>query len=228
MFSTTLSITPADALGSQIDFVRTTARLAYFLPFGPEKKTVDLNSRAEVEESKLQHWFRQSMLAFGARVGVIKGVNGSEIPIDERFFNGGANSVRSFGERDLGPHVNGDPIGGEFLSVYNVEYTFPIFGELQGAIFFDAGNLLPNADDAGFADMRYGDWRRAALQIADRSDPTRLRFQSRPARGRRFRRVSFQFRICLLNHALKTVIRPAQTARDLAKILITLFSLREQ
>ncbi len=145
----------SDALGSQIDFVRTTARLAYFLPFGPEKKTIDLNSRAEVDESKLLQWFRQSMLAFGARVGVIKGVSGSEIPIDERFFNGGANSVRSFGERDLGPHVNGDPIGGEFLSVYNVEYTFPIIGELQGAVFFDAGNLLPNASDAGFTDMRY-------------------------------------------------------------------------
>ncbi|MGZ4967097.1 MAG: BamA/OMP85 family outer membrane protein [Chthoniobacterales bacterium] len=145
----------ADALGSQIDFIRTTARVSYFLPFAPEKKTVDLNS-AEEEESKLRHWFRQSGLAFGARVGVIKGLNGIEVPIDERFFNGGANTVRSFSERNLGPHVNGDPIGGEFYSVYNVEYTFPIWGELQGAVFFDAGNLLPNSGDAGFDNMRYG------------------------------------------------------------------------
>ena len=144
------------ALGSQIDFVRATARASYYIQFAPEKKTVDLNPVAEEEESKLQHWFRQSSLAFGARAGVIKGVNGTEIPIDERFFNGGANSVRSFGERDLGPHVQGNPIGGEFFSVYNAEYTFPIFGELQGAVFVDAGNLLPSADDAGFADMRYG------------------------------------------------------------------------
>ncbi len=145
-----------NALGSQIDFVRSTLRMSYFIQFAPEKKIVDLNSPAEEEDGKLRHWFRQSSLAFGARAGVIKGINGTEIPIDERFFNGGANSVRSFGERDLGPHVGGNPIGGEFFSVYNAEYTFPIFGELQGAVFIDAGNLLPNADNAGFDNMRYG------------------------------------------------------------------------
>ncbi|MDQ2919312.1 MAG: BamA/TamA family outer membrane protein [Verrucomicrobiota bacterium] len=144
------------ALGSQIDFVRATARASYFIPFAPEKKNAEVNAIDDEQESKLQHWFRQSLLAFGARAGVIEGVNGTKIPIDERFFNGGANTVRSFGERDLGPHVGGDPIGGEFFSVYNVEYTFPIFGELQGAVFVDAGNLLPNADDAGFDNMRYG------------------------------------------------------------------------
>jgi outer membrane translocation and assembly module TamA len=96
------------------------------------------------------------MLALGARAGVINGAGVEELPIDERFFNGGSNSVRSFGERDLGPHVDGDPIGGEFFTVFNVEYTFPIFGELQGAVFVDAGNLLPDANNAGLDDMRYG------------------------------------------------------------------------
>ncbi len=143
----------SEALGSDLEFVRATARVSYYLPFAPEKKIVEINPRADEEESKLHHWFSQSGLAFGARVGVI---SGTDIPIDERFFNGGSNSVRSFGERDLGPHFDGDPLGGEFFSVYNIEYTFPIFGELQGALFVDAGNLLPNADDAGFDDMRYG------------------------------------------------------------------------
>jgi len=78
------------------------------------------------------------------------------IPIDERFFNGGATTVRSFGERDLGPHDRkGNPIGGEFLTVFNIEYTFPIFGELQGALFTDAGNLLPTSEEPGLDDMRY-------------------------------------------------------------------------
>ncbi len=144
-----------EALGSELEFVRATARVSYYIPFAPQKKTVQLNPSADEQVSGFQHWFRQSLLAFGARVGVIEGLNGTAIPIDERFFNGGSNSVRSFGERDLGPHVNGDPIGGEFFSVYNVEYTFPIFGELQGAVFVDAGNLLPNAEDAGFDDLRY-------------------------------------------------------------------------
>ena len=86
----------------------------------------------------------------------------ADIPIDERFFDGGSTTVRSFAERDLGPHNNGYPIGGDFFTVFNVEYTFPIFGELQGAAFVDAGNLLPNVDNyfadgvsAGLEDMRY-------------------------------------------------------------------------
>jgi len=145
----------AGALGSQIEFVRATARISYYLPFAAEKKIVALNPSADEAESRTRRWFRQSQLAFGARFGVIEGLGGSQIPIDERFFNGGSNSVRSFGERDLGPHANGDPIGGEFFSVYNIEYTFPIFGELQGAVFVDAGNLFPNADEAGLDDMRY-------------------------------------------------------------------------
>lgn len=145
----------AEALGSQIEFARSTARVSYYLPFAPEKKIIEVNPDADSAESGWERWFRQTQLAFGARVGVIKGVSGSEIPIDERFFNGGSNSVRSFAERELGPRVDGDPIGGEFFSVYNVEYSFPIWGEVSGAVFLDAGNLLENADDFGFGEMRY-------------------------------------------------------------------------
>jgi outer membrane protein assembly factor BamA len=105
------------------------------------------------------------LLALGGRAGIIHSLSGSnvvaDIPIDERFFNGGNTTVRSFTERDLGPHDGDNPIGGEFFTVFNVEYTFPIYGELQGAAFFDAGNLLPSSEDpfarasAGFDDMRY-------------------------------------------------------------------------
>jgi outer membrane protein assembly complex protein YaeT len=140
------------ALGSNVDFVRATARVTYFIPFGHEPAP--------------GHPDRRTLLALGARAGIIHPFNGdktvAEIPIDERFFNGGSTTVRSFGERELGPHDNGYPIGGEFFSVFNVEYTFPIYGELLGAVFFDAGNLLPNSTDpfehvtAGFDDMRYG------------------------------------------------------------------------
>ena len=141
----------ASAIGSQIDFIRATGRLTYFLPIGPEPKPGNPD--------------RRTLLAFGARAGIIHSLTGESgidsIPIDERFFNGGSTTVRSFSERDLGPHNNGYPIGGEFFTVFNVEYTFPIYGELQGAVFIDAGNLLPSSENlfegssAGFDDMRY-------------------------------------------------------------------------
>ena len=127
-----------NAIGSQIEFFRTTARASYFIPLG------------------------KTLLEFGARAGLIRPLTENTnditaIPIDERFFNGGSITVRSFGERELGPHDrHGFPIGGEFYTIFNVEYTFPIFGELQGAVFFDTGNLLPQADNPTLSDMRYG------------------------------------------------------------------------
>jgi len=151
----------SSALGSDIEFIRTTMRVGYYLPFGPKPLTpgvVDDQSAG----TPLQRWVRQSSIAFGARAGVINSLTASgsdeatAIPIDERFFNGGSTTVRSFGERDLGPHDNhGHPVGGEFFTVFNVEYTFPILGELQGAVFTDAGNLLPSSEDIGLNDMRY-------------------------------------------------------------------------
>jgi len=148
------------AFGSDIEFVRGTVRVGYYIPFGPKPLAPGV-----VEDntgSGLQRWFRQSSLAFGARAGIIHSLTTSgadeatAIPIDERFFNGGGNTVRSFGERDLGPHDRkGHPIGGEFFTIFNIEYTVPIFGELEGALFTDAGNLLPTAEEPGLDDMRY-------------------------------------------------------------------------
>jgi outer membrane protein assembly factor BamA len=109
-------------------------RLSYYLPIG------------------------KSLLAFGARGGLITPI-ADEIPIDVRFFNGGGTSVRSFAERRLGPKdKSGNPLGGELLTVFNIEYMFPIGGGLQGAVFADAGSLhhevrLPTSDPGG--EMRY-------------------------------------------------------------------------
>src|SRR5438128_10030627 len=129
--NTTLDLA-SSAFGSQIEFNRGTILTVYYLPFGPKPLTPGV-----VEDkpgTPLQRWFQQSSIAFGARAGIIHSltVSGPEeataIPIDERFFNGGSDTVRSFGERDLGPHDNhGHPIGGEFFTVFNIEYTFPIY-----------------------------------------------------------------------------------------------------
>jgi len=151
----------SNAFGSDIQFIRSTMRVGYYLPFGPKPLTPGVVG-VERSGTPLQRWFRQSSIAFGGRGGIIHSLTSSgadeatALPIDERFFNGGATTVRSFGERELGPHDNhGHPVGGEFFTVFNIEYTFPILGELQGAIFTDAGNLLPTSEDIGLSDMRY-------------------------------------------------------------------------
>jgi outer membrane protein insertion porin family len=159
LFNQTLDLA-LNEFGSDVELVRLTLRAGYYLPLGPKPLAPGV-----VEDRRgtlWQRWVQQSSLAFGARMGVVHSLTqtgsaeATEIPIDERFFNGGATSVRSFGERELGPHdLKGNPIGGEFFTVFNAEYTFPIIGELQGALFADAGNLLPTAENASLDNMRY-------------------------------------------------------------------------
>ena len=108
-----------NALGSSLDFLRSTFRASYYLPV----------------------W--KTLLAMGVRGGLIFPLNNSDIiPIDERFFNGGSRSVRSYVERSLGPKDStGHSVGGETFTNANIEDVFPLYGNLDGAVFFDAGSV---------------------------------------------------------------------------------------
>src|SRR5256714_7111884 len=116
----------SSALGSDIEFVRSTMRVGYYLPFGPKPLTPGVVDDQPVG-SGFQRWFRQSSIAFGARAGIIHSLTSSgsseatELPIDERFFNGGGTNARRFCGRDPWPHDNhGHPVGGGFFTVFNV------------------------------------------------------------------------------------------------------------
>ncbi|MEZ5988928.1 MAG: BamA/TamA family outer membrane protein [Planctomycetota bacterium] len=83
----------------------------------------------------------------------------SDVPISERFFNGGASTVRSFAEDQLGPKLpNGEARGGQFRTVWRAELRVSPFprSPLQLALFADAGNVGIDVNDFGFEDMRYG------------------------------------------------------------------------
>ncbi|GAA5116267.1 BamA/TamA family outer membrane protein [Luteolibacter yonseiensis] len=67
--------------------------------------------------------------------------DGENLPIDLRMFNGGARSVRSFPERELGPTVNGHPTGGEAAWNANAELIRSITGSVSAVVFLDAGAL---------------------------------------------------------------------------------------
>lgn len=127
-------------LTSAFDFGHIDSELAFF--------------RGAVRVSHYQPIGKKCLLALGARAGLISPFV-DELPIDVRFFNGGASTVRSFTERELGPHnAGGNPLGGEFYTVFNVEFTFPLKGALQGAVFTDAGSLK-GASDPASGDLRY-------------------------------------------------------------------------
>ncbi|MBU2262109.1 MAG: outer membrane protein assembly factor BamA [Proteobacteria bacterium] len=76
------------------------------------------------------------------RMGAIKGNEGKEVPVYERYYLGGINSIR--GLREVGPKdpLTGDVIGGETMMSFNAEYTFPLIKNagMRGLFFFDTGN----------------------------------------------------------------------------------------
>ena len=68
--------------------------------------------------------------------------NSTEVPLFDRFFLGGANTVRGFGNYDIGPiDDNQQPLGGDTMAYSNLELTFPIIDRVRGAIWNDVGFL---------------------------------------------------------------------------------------
>jgi outer membrane protein assembly complex protein YaeT len=124
------------ATGSELDFVRTRWTASRFFPLGA-----------------------RDVLGASWRGGVIAPLPGTEtIPLQERFFNGGENTVRAFHENDLGPRdVDGEPLGGEAFNVFSVELRHELATNLDGALFWDAGDVAPRAGDfLSLRDVRQG------------------------------------------------------------------------
>ena len=71
------------------------------------------------------------------------------VPIYERFYAGGANTIRGYQERHVGPKIGNEPIGGNSMLVGNAEYTFPVLKNIKGAVFYDVGNVWPEISDFG-------------------------------------------------------------------------------
>jgi len=89
-------------------------------------------------------------LAMRALGGIAYAYGNSEtVPYCEQFFIGGANSLRGFSIRSVGPgsfKSNGEKYAyldqtGDLKLEANIEWRFPLTGDLYGALFADAGNV---------------------------------------------------------------------------------------
>lgn len=74
--------------------------------------------------------------------------NSSTIPFEKQFYSGGANSMRGWQARSLGPgNSKADTTfvipsqTGDVKLEANLEYRFPMFWKLCGAVFTDVGNI---------------------------------------------------------------------------------------
>lgn len=105
--------------------------------------------------------FWKTYFSVHGQIGQLFQVSGYELPLDEKFFLGGINSLRGFKSREVGPRVVSasstvDPVtgvvtaanigydypGADKEAYFNLEYLFPLIPDanLKGIMFFDAGN----------------------------------------------------------------------------------------
>jgi outer membrane protein insertion porin family len=161
-------------LGGSTDYTKTELEARFFLPVYRSPRWGTFT------------WMTGGFLGYG--IGDIDftetspiGTRGREIleddlPLFDRYFPGGINSIRGFGERSLGPRepvtvtvtdpsspggrkvrTFHRPIGGSQQLVLNNELVFPLVQplNLKGVVFSDIGNAFTRKQGIDFGDLRY-------------------------------------------------------------------------
>jgi outer membrane protein assembly complex protein YaeT len=137
------------AFGSQRSFLRILARNATYH-----------------EITRTIVFARQTQFGVIAPFAAPTGITAVEsVPLPERFFGGGADSLRAVpynqaGPRDIGAPIvlggpasapSGFPLGGNALLFNNLELRFPLIGSnIGGVLFHDMGNVYRSASDISF------------------------------------------------------------------------------
>lgn len=107
-------------------------------------------AKADVDYTYNYRIDERNTLALHSRIGIaIPYGNSTILPYEKRYFSGGANSVRGWSVRELGPGCYHGKDGridfinqtGDLRLDLNAELRSSLFWKFQGAIFIDAGNI---------------------------------------------------------------------------------------
>lgn len=107
---------------------------------------------------RFYHYFRnRDMLALRLMYG--QGIaygNSNDMPFERSFYAGGANGMRGWQFRTLGPGEFDNQSGydiehiGDLQIESNIEYRFPLYGRIKGALFSDIGNIWTLSNNQSF------------------------------------------------------------------------------
>ena len=127
---------------------------SFSLEYAPEAVGSDIRFVREVVQAYYFRPWRRLVFASAARLGVVVPLGGQDLIPSERFFAGGARTVRGVAEGGLGARdFFGDPAGGRMLTVLNQEVRLPLYRWLRGVGFVDAGNVFTRPRDASLRDL---------------------------------------------------------------------------
>jgi outer membrane protein insertion porin family len=148
----------SSALGSKASFVRTFFQNSSYYPFGRDFVF------ARAVRFGMENPLGVTTEGTAPVCNSTTPVDQTIIPLPERFFAGGAQSLRGFSLNQAGPRdpCTGFPVGGLALLVFNQELHFPmklpiIGNRLGGTIFYDGGNVYRDVNHISLA------WRSASI-----------------------------------------------------------------
>lgn len=95
----------------------------------------------------IKGFYEGHVLEVAGRVGVVERYGDSErVPLFDRWFLGGLDSLRGYRYREVGPKDSEEePIGGSTYWFGTAEYSIPIIERLRFALFYDIGMVYPDA-----------------------------------------------------------------------------------
>ena len=120
--------------------------------------------KTETDFVKLWRFSEHSTLVGHLNAGIIYAYgNSTQAPYYEQFYVGGANSIRAFNVRSIGPgryvsrqsRMSYIEQTGDIKILANLEYRPRLFGSLFGALFLDAGNVWTVHEDSGRPDSQF-------------------------------------------------------------------------
>jgi outer membrane protein assembly complex protein YaeT len=112
---------------------------------------------------ELRHYLsiaNRVVVAVRARGGSIDGIGGTPetvtVPFYKLYFLGGATNLRGWGRFEVSPlSEGGTPLGGKTFANFSAEVRVPIWKNLSGVLFADAGNVWTDPWDFNVNDLRY-------------------------------------------------------------------------
>ena len=132
--------------------------------------------RLEAKGSYYYSFFDKAIVAMiGAKIGTVATFNHDKsVPVFERYFLGGGDSLRGFEYRTVSPTYHGKPIGGQSMMLVTVEVSHPIWGPLRGAAFLDVGGTWANSYSMNFSSINMGAGYGLRLKLPWLNIPLRL------------------------------------------------------
>jgi outer membrane protein insertion porin family len=130
--------------------------LSTYISGGPLGGDVSLYG-FDLDVSQYFHFPFDTILLLNGEIAAVETYNGdTNVPLYDRLYLGGANTLRGFKFRDVGPKDNsGNPIGGNTLARLTVEYTVPVVQRVRAAVFYDVGFV--NSGSFNFNTGNYND-----------------------------------------------------------------------